>query len=185
MTIQPNRPSRSDAVDKLSKELLEAITQDETVYPWNPTDPESEAYFAELEQDFSITDCFSSEEIETQSETFFSRLHQHWETTESTQVEAALLEQFSDVPLSWLETIARKAKQMVKTNLTELQQLVECVKPLLSNWAEEDLLGLARLASAVQGNQVRLAPWEELTPLEQACLSLAIAQYALTQLEDF
>ena len=185
MTIQPNRPSRSDAVDKLSKELLEAITQDETVYPWNPTDPESEAYFAELEQDFSITDCFSSEEIETQAETFFSRLQQHWETAESTQeVEAALLEQFSDVPLSWLETIAHKAKQTVKTNLTELQQLVECVKPLLSNWAEEDLLGLARLASTVQGNRVRFAPWEELTPLEQACLSLAIAQYALTQLEN-
>ena len=184
MSNQFNRPSRPEAVDKLSKELLEAITQDETVYPWNPIDPESEAYFAELEQDFSITDCFSSEEIETQAETFFSRLHQHWETTESTQVEAALLEQFSDVPLTWLETIAQKAKQTVKTNLTELQQLVECIKPLFTNWAEEDLLGLARLAYAVQGNQVRFAPWEELTPLEKARLSITIAQYALTQLEN-
>lgn len=84
----PDRPIHSrkiEELDELSDELLEAITLGEGNYPWNPADPEAEAYFAELEADFSVTDCFDSREIEAQAETFFSQLHQCWEKAKNAQ----------------------------------------------------------------------------------------------------
>jgi hypothetical protein len=94
-----------------------------------------------------------------------------------------------------LEAIASKAQQIFSTNLSLADQLVLCVKPLLPNWADEDLLVLARpLAYAMRGASdsngesipgvPRPVEWTELTQMEQVRMSLAVAHSALVQLNN-
>ncbi|MGK7877420.1 MAG: hypothetical protein AB4426_30205 [Xenococcaceae cyanobacterium] len=175
-----------EALNKFSEEFLEALLQEEAIYPWNPAEPEAEAYFAELEQNFSLADWSDSEEIAPRAETLFSHLHQCWASSTISRVKKSLFEQFGDfVPSEWLELIAAQAEQIVSANLSPLQQLVQCVKPLLENWAEEDLQVFARpLVYAMRGNTfVRQAQWDELSSIEKVRVSMAIAQYAFSQLQ--
>jgi hypothetical protein len=98
------------------------------------------------------------------------------------------------MPEAWLEAIAHKAQQICSTNLSLAEQLVLCVKPLLPNWAEDDLLVFARpLAYAMRGKSDsatethRVASpieWTELSSMEQARLSLTVAHSALLQLQN-
>jgi hypothetical protein len=69
--------------------------------------------------------------------------------------------------------------------------MVECVLDILPQWAEEDLQVLARpLAYAMrevdsEGTQLAMAtkrPWAQLSEIEQARVSLAVARYAISQL---
>jgi hypothetical protein len=71
-------------------------------------------------------------------------------------------------------------------------QMVECVLDILPQWAEEDLQVLARpLAYAmrdIDSEGVELVtetkrPWAQLSEIEQARVSLAVARYAISQLE--
>ena len=66
----------------IKEELLETLIQeDQPDYPWNPGEPEAEAYFAQLEQEFSLLDDLDAEEIDTKAATFYAKLHQHWDAT--------------------------------------------------------------------------------------------------------
>ncbi len=57
-------------------ELLEALLEaDDSLYPWNTADPESEAYFAAREQDLLLDDWF--EKMES-PQTFLTQLDQIW-----------------------------------------------------------------------------------------------------------
>jgi hypothetical protein len=75
------------------------------------------------------------------------------------------------------------------------EQLMQCVQELLPNWAEDDLLVLARPfaysmrstdAAVIESMLSNLGcqDWTALAEIEQARASLAIAQYALTQLQN-
>ncbi|MFW6359585.1 MAG: hypothetical protein ACOC0N_10305 [Chroococcales cyanobacterium] len=176
-------------------ELLEAILAQESVYPWNPADPEVEAYFATLEEEFCLWDN-TEEGITLEAENFFDQLHSCWETRPNDRVKQSLIKRFGNlVPVSWLEAIATQAKRVVSRPLVPTEQLVACVQPLLSQWTEADLQIFARpLVYAMRGtpnngletlfNFVRQAPWDELSSVEQVRLSLAIANYALQQLDS-
>jgi hypothetical protein len=59
---------------QLTKELLETLIQDDSIYPWNPYTDESEIYFNELEEDLSLSNCWTSEELEAKASDFFSIL---------------------------------------------------------------------------------------------------------------
>lgn len=189
-----------DAVSSVQGELLEALLQSEdNLYPWNPAEPEAEAYFVERERGFILEQWLEPEEIAQASQSLFEQLHQCWSSLESATEEnlhRSLSERFAALaPEAWLAAIAHKAQELVSSNLSLAEQLVLCVKPLLSNWAEDDLLVLARpLAYAMRGNSesaaetypgfVRQADWQELSAMEQARLSLAIAHSALVQLQN-
>lgn len=170
-------------------ELLEALLQpEETVYPWNPVDPEAEAYFADLELEFDLDD-WTDEEITRRSQRLFAHVDECWSGVPlSTQrLQEFLFEQFATrLPQSWLETIAAQAQQVVFTNLSLADQLVECVRPLLQNWASDDLLIFARpVAYAMRGTELerlKTGDWSELSEMEKARLSMEIAHYALRKL---
>jgi hypothetical protein len=77
--------------------------------------------------------------------------------------------------------------------LALVDQLVESVQTVLTDWETDDLQVMARpLAFSMRGGQeevlevllqsVRQTDWEALSELEQARLSLAIARYALGEL---
>lgn len=187
MTDQPIHHEESDSnLNQFAGELLEVLLQEEAPYPWNPADPETEAYFTELEQSFSLLDSGESDAVASEAETFFSHLHQCWATSGTARVQNFLAERFGDcVPTSWLEAIVHQAEQIVAVNLTPLHQLVECVRPLLSNWTDEDLQVFARpLVYAMRGQvYVQQAPWNELSEIDKVRLSMVIAKDALGQLE--
>jgi hypothetical protein len=178
---------------ELAKELLEALIQDEPVYPWDPYSNESEAYFSEVETELSLTDCWTSEELESHSNSFFASLEKCWQTSSPEYIKTSLQQQLDyKVPSRWLEKIINQAQDIFLTNLSPIEQLVQCVKPLLSGWEEEDLQVFARpLVFAMRGKAdysleqwITKNSWEELSPIEQARLTMAIAQYTLTELKN-
>lgn len=211
MTHNPSRPSMFPFQAQAELELLQLMLQEEPLtypcgaeesfaYPWNPASSEAEAYFDALEQEV-VKAGWSTEEFAEQGQILSNYLNQVW--SDLPEVAPAmvkddcvvLLQQFAaHVPQSLLETIARRAQQVVSVNLSLADQMVQCVKECLPNWADDDLQVLARpFAYAMRGGaetemleaalrSVRCAAWTELSGVEQARLSLAIARYAIAQM---
>jgi hypothetical protein len=180
-----------DALSGTQGELLEVLLQlGDDYYPWNPAEPEAEVYFAELEREFSLSDCQDEAQIESYSQGLFDKLHQCWASLSESNdsLNQSLGQRFASfVPQTWLEAIANQARTVASINLSLADQLVLCVKPLLPSWTDEDLLVLARpLAYAMRGPAApnRSAEWTELSQMEQVRLSLAVAHSALAQLKD-
>jgi hypothetical protein len=172
-------------------DLLEAILGADTTYPWNPTDPQTEAYLEALEQEFSLTDWEPSD-IQARSRAFFAQVDQLW-------LQKSLAQQFAErMPEQLLNQIVERAKKLIRSPLSMAEQLVECVQEVLPAWNIEDLQVLARpLAYAMRDFEtesttvvdstlktVRPVSWAELSELEQARLSLSIARYALAQVHQ-
>jgi len=190
MTSKPiGSDSSSYSQAQAELELVQALLQaNEAAYPWNPADPNAESYFTQMEQAFDLT-AWSEDEVAPRSQKFFSFLNQLWTPVSLTQKFSAR------VPQALLNQIAQHAQRIVASNLSLANQLIQCVQDVLPNWGEEDLQILARpLAYAMRGNEteaiestltaVRAVEWTELSEIEQARLSLAVARYALAQLDS-
>lgn len=193
-------------------ELLEALLEPEdATYPWNPADEESEIYFQELEEQFAqdLTD----EELTTHSQAFYGKLDTLWSKISdcshykcnTSNVSLANLQKTlhsafaASVPQSWLNAIAQKASEMLNTTRSIDERIIECVQTVLPSWQTEDLLVLARplpLAYGMRSSEsknpasaiisdIDNQEWTALSEIEQAKISLAIAHYAFTQLNNF
>ncbi|TAF06650.1 MAG: hypothetical protein EAZ77_11925 [Nostocales cyanobacterium] len=184
-------------------ELLEALLQPEdATYPWNLADEESEAYFHQLEQQFECEDLLG-ENLNRRSQDFYHHLDEIWSQVSHSKtdrdeqppksIQAALHSAFAaSVPSSWLNTIAQKVSEMINLEQSASDKLVECVQSLLPNWAADDLLVLARpFAYSMRSNEpqnlaaiisnIEKREWTELSEIEQAKISLAIAHYAFKE----
>ncbi|AFZ31880.1 hypothetical protein Glo7428_3401 [Gloeocapsa sp. PCC 7428] len=180
-------------------DLLAALLSSENAtYPWNPADPETEIYFEE--QDALVSEV-SSAEFQARSQHFYSKLTELWSAvTPSKKNSSSDIDCFPDwqhdfasyVPHAWLEAIADRAKQVFPAPNSLTEKLVQCVRGLLPNFVEADLLVLARpfaqtLCSVKQESQAVMShlhhhDWDDLSEIEQAKASLAIARYALAQI---
>ncbi|HSF75390.1 MAG TPA: hypothetical protein VLA84_16465 [Microcoleus sp.] len=178
-----------DSQTQAQMELLATIVQTDVAYPWNPAQLESESYLAALEQEFALSDSFSDSDIALKSQVLFSQLEQVWLTT---ALQKSLREKFARVPQAFLASIAQSVQNATVKYQSLADQMVECVLDILPQWAEEDLQVLARpLAYAMrdvdsEGGELVMAtkkPWAELSEIEQARVSLAVARYAISQLE--
>lgn len=182
----------------LKHDLLHAILSDTTPYPWEPDTEAADAFFARLD-DVWLEDQSPEEleQIHAQGTTFFAQLDQLWgaeATSAMESIKVELVQHFGDrMPTPFLDSIVRQAQALITTQQPLADQLVQCVQGLLSSWATDDLMVLARpYAYAMRGNDsdsleaalrsVRYAAWTELSGVEQARLSLAIARYTLSQL---
>jgi hypothetical protein len=95
-----------------------------------------------------------------------------------------------------LGAIATQAHQVLSTSQSLADQLVQCVQNILPDLAEEDLYVLARPLAYTMRNgeshcavdstleKIRTVAWEELSEVEQARLSLAVARCALLEIES-
>ncbi|MEH2415688.1 hypothetical protein [Nostoc sp.] len=192
---------------KVDLEFLEALLQPEdATYPWNPGDDESEPYFQELEQQFGIPDLLD-EELIRRSQDFYSHLDTLWSGIASTpdhnhnlqhagllNLQETLRTTFcAYVPQELLNAIATKAAEIFASRQLISEQLVECIQTVLPTWGTEDLLVLARpFAYAMRSTEsqnaasaltnLKNSEWTALSEIEKAKVSLAIASYALTQL---
>ena len=190
MSLNPQLPlDDSEAQAELIDCLLASST---TTYPWNPAAPDTADYYLETDRHFSL-DNWSDAEITQKSRSFFAQIQSCWANSPTPVLEisplAALIEQFgARVPQQWLAQIADKVSALATNQLEPIDRLVQSVQALLPNWATEDLLVIARpYAYAMRGdtgvnnidNIVRPLAWTELSELEQAKLTIAIAQAAI------
>jgi hypothetical protein len=169
-------------------------------YPWNPATPEAEAFFMNSAMP-SIFDGISEAEVSQRSQNFFNHLNQLWPIV---SVEATLIERFAArVPQNWLAAIAQRAEAVVNTaqqtvadvSNTLADQLVQCVREVAPGLAEDDFYVLARpLAGQMRNSssmnvvdaqiaQVPQVAWEQLSDVQRARLGLAIARYAINELQ--
>lgn len=184
-------------------DLLTTLLQpeDET-YPWNPADQESETYFNQLEHLFEGDDLLA-EDITRRSSDFYDHLDEIWsqvchsktdhEEQPAKTIKTALHTAFAaSVPLSWLNTIAEKASEIINLEESASEKLVQCVQTLLPNWGTDDLLVLARpFAYSMRSNEqqncvsiisnIQNQEWASLSEIEQVKISLAIADYAFKE----
>ena len=178
---------------------------DDATYPWNPADAESENYFAQLEQRFELKDVLD-EELTTRSQSFYNRLDTLWSNnfnsnsykyTKSSLVanlQKNLQAGFAGhVPQDWIKIIAQKAAEIFNSGQSMGEQLVECVESVLPSWDTDDLLVMARpfayaMRSGEQQNvnsvveNVENREWTNLSEVEKAKVTLAVASQALNQL---
>lgn len=174
-------------------ELLETLLAANLAnYPWNPADSSAVEYYERSDSEF-VFDDWSDEEIGERSQSFFTQIQSCWANVPPPIVDnnplTALNAKFgSRVPQQWLEAIALKVTSTIDFNLEPAEQLVQSVQDLLSNWATEDLLVMARpYAYAMRCDPgvndpdriVRPLNWLELTEVERAKLTILIAQYAI------
>jgi hypothetical protein len=202
-----NKINGSNTFDSLASqmelELLKALLEpDDATYPWNPADDESESYFSELEQQFLMQDVLD-EELTIQSQTFYSQLDTLWSEVPHNKHQVVVdnlketLQKFftTDIPENWLKAIAQKATEIVASQQSMSDQLVQCVQAVLPTWAADDLFVLARpFAYAMRSSElqnltsiisnIENREWETLSEIEQARVSIAIAHYALRQMDN-
>lgn len=177
-----------DSQTQAQMDILATIVQTDVAYPWNPAQLESESYLTALEEEFALSDSFSDSDIAQKSQVLFAQLEQVWLTT---ALQKSLREKFARVPQDFLTRIAQSVQNATVKYQSLADQMVECVLDILPQWAEEDLQVLARpLAYAMrevdsEGAQLVMAarkPWAQLSEIEQARVSLAVARYAISQL---
>ncbi|MEH2173180.1 hypothetical protein [Nostoc sp.] len=196
----------SSLPSQLDLELLEALLEPEDAnYPWNPGDEESEAYFQELEQQFGMEDL-QGVELMRRSQDFYGHLDTLWSsispTPDNNNIQQAVVLNLQEtlrtnfsacVPQILLNTIASKAAEIFAARQLISEQLVECVQTVLPAWGTEDLIVLARpFAYAMRSSESQNAAsalsnlqnseWTDLSEVDKAKVSLAIASYAFTEL---
>jgi hypothetical protein len=177
VTVRWNEPDNDATVE------VRENPNSKIVYPWNPADAESESFFNSLEQKFSL-DVLSEIEISDRADAFFSHLDSLFAAP---TLETSLAHKFATVPQSILNAIARQAQKLATSSASLADQLVLCVQEALPQWAEEDLQVLARpLAYSMRGEEqsVKSTDWAKLSETEQARLTLAIARYALKEIQE-
>lgn len=188
----------SEAISQTQAELLDLLlsSDEDSQYPWHPSDPEAEEFFAQLENEFNLEE-WSEAEISEKSEKLFARINECWQPEKSAleTLKTSLYNRFANIPQAMLEAIATKAQQVVSSQLSMADQLVQCVNSLLPDWSEDDLQVFARpLAYAMRGSSAQEATsgtvldatpvdWDQLSDVEKARITLAIANYALNQLK--
>jgi hypothetical protein len=188
MSINPQ--SSLDSSSEAQFQLVDSLLASSTLcYPWNPTDLNTDDYYLESDRHFNLDD-WSESEIAQRSQSFLTKIQSCWGNSPIPELDisplAALIEKFGTrVPQQWLAQIAKNVDSLVDSNLEPLDRLIQSIQDLLPNWATDDLLVMARpYAYAMRGNyqlDIKSLDWTELSELEQAKLTIFIAQHVIDQ----
>ena len=183
-----------------ASDLLTSLVSDQTPYPWLPSHPASEPYFTQAAAE--LADPMVDEAIAAGWQQFSNQLEALWADQSTTThtltqtVAQTLIAQFQGrVPLDRLQTIAATVADLSHQGQSYLDQLVSCASAMLPSWDRGDLAVLARpLAYSLRGGQseildlnlrtMQVFDWDNLSEIEQARLSLAIAAVALKAAES-
>lgn len=191
MSFTPQQPQHSSQAEAELMDILLAAPNSD--YPWDPSDPIAADYYAATDRQFNLDD-WSEAEIAQRSQAFFSQIARScWTNSPSPEPEASTLETLiakfgARVPQQWLEQIATNVSNLATSKLEPVDRLVRSVGDLLSNWAEEDLLVMARpYAYAMRGDGAidnpdlvsRNLDWQQLSEVERAKLTMMIAACAI------
>lgn len=177
---------------EIEQDLLQLVLQEQVQYPWNPA--ESEAFFAGIEA--ATEDEWEPEELAAQGQAIATQLDSLWaqidQNAANPQVAALLSRLAGRVPQQIVSGIVQRSQQLVSSNLSLADRMVQCVQEFLADCNPEDLLLTSRKFAVVRSRgtasnsldtalqQIPAADWDALPAGEQVYLSLAIAHAALT-----
>ncbi len=187
-----------DSLDDITIQVKESPA-DRIAYPWNPAVPETDEFFTESTT-ATIFDGIDDAEISQRSQALFAQFDGLWAAS---TLETTLVQRFAAyMPRHALQAIAYKAQTLansaeqavVQASTTLVDQLVQCVREVVPGLADDDFCVLARpLAGAMRNSngtnaaleeqiaQYSNREWEQLSELQRAKLSLAIARVALEE----
>lgn len=186
-----NHTSDSNNIQtEIEKALIERLFTVDRSYPWSPNAPEVDDYFASLDTELDyLCEELSATELSQQWHSLSAKIEASW-------LEETLQNQFAErMPQTLLQTIAQRVQDLISSARPLEEQLAQCVQSILPQWDLDDLQVMARpVAFAMRSQEsetqmefalrsVRFAAWTELSGVEKAQLSLAIARYALAQLD--
>jgi len=192
-TGMADQPFTEDAV------RVEDLPGAKISYPWNPCDPESAGFYAESEQ-ASFLDGWQESEITNRANGFFAEIDRRWSTT---SLQTSLAQRFvARIPQELLASIAAQAQRLVADSrravtesLSVADQLVQCIQDVAINLGQEDLYVQARLLEPMRNSgsqtavdnllsQIPQTEWQQLSEIQKARLSLAIAHCAIDELRS-
>jgi hypothetical protein len=186
--------SQSDRQYQSEAELIDGLLAASTTeYPWNPADPDTADYYGRTDSHFSL-DEWSEAEIAQRSQALSAQMQSVWDKTAVAATAgplAAITAKFGTrVPHEWLAQIAANVSSTANSQLESVDRLVDAVQDLLTNWATEDLLVMARPYDAMRcgvlpdnpDSIVRPLAWTDLSKIERAQLTIFIAQSAIDAL---
>lgn len=190
MTYNYTSDSNNKIQTEVEKALIERLFTADRSYPWLPNAPEADNYFADLDAELDyLCEELSATELSQQWHSLSAKIEASW-------LEETLQKQFAErMPQTLLQTIAQRVHDLVESARPLEEQLAQCVQSILPQWDLDDLQIMARpMAFAMRSQEseakmevalrsVRFAAWTELSGVEKAQLSLAIARYALAQLD--
>lgn len=203
MASDSTRPCFSAFRSQAELELLQVVLDDaDASYPWNPADPAASSYFEQLEQE--VAAGWPTDMLDSYAQSLSTQFDQLWATVDAAQNAAqpvlttasfsGLFQRFADrMPQGLLERLVQQAQMAIASSSSLADQLVASVRDVLPEWGDDDLYVLARpFAYAMRDKgendllegalrSVRSEAWEDLSSIEQARLSLAIARHIIDQ----
>lgn len=199
MASDSTRPCFSAFRSQAELELLQVVLDDaDASYPWNPADPAASGYFEQLEQE--VAAGWPADMLDSYAQSLSAQFDQLWATVDAAQPAlttasfSGLFRQFADrMPQGLLERLVQQAHMAIASSNSLADQLVASVRGVLPEWGDDDLYVLARpFAYAMRDHSendllegalrsVRSEAWEDLSSIEQARLSLAIARHIIDQ----
>jgi len=180
-----------NAQQQAELELLHSVLSPASNHPWNPYSPATAEYVDRLEQ--ATADLLDDDAIDSQWSQVSTLAAALW-TAPADSLVATLTQKFGRrMPPLLLTQIAHQARSAANSGQSLIDQLVASAQAALSDWDAGDLQVMARpMALAMRSGAADLeavvasippADWEALSDMEQARLSLAIARYALAELD--
>ncbi|MGF1537396.1 MAG: hypothetical protein ACFB4J_13075 [Elainellaceae cyanobacterium] len=185
---QPSSPTSNQVELEFVQQVLADASEG---YCWDPAEDSTNA-------DPGQVDSKSTEflQVELNGSPFFETLERSWnEADAALKLETQLRQTLGDrLPQGLLARLLISAQQVIYTGQSLSEQLVQCIEGLIPQLDEDDLQVMARpyavamrdrgTPQSLEGLQtsVRATQWTELSPIEQARLSLAISHYILSEL---
>ncbi|AFY67885.1 hypothetical protein [Geitlerinema sp. PCC 7407] len=172
-------------------DLAQAVLYADMPYVWNPAEAAAEEYFMEAEAQLDA-EGMAAPELAQYAQAFEAAAFDLFAQHDRTSLCATLVEKFAQrVPQELLDGIVRQAQAMVKSQMSIAERLIACVQDALPHWSADDLQVLARpYAFAMRDRDyvsetlnATAISWEQLSEMDRARLSLAIARYALDELK--
>ena len=177
---------------QIELEMLHSVLDKDASYLWNPSDLANTNYLDKLEDIFASGDL-SEDIFKSQWSRVSQQAEQLWSNSSSALVKSLIQEFESRMPSQLIAQLATKAQEVSTNGLELVDQLVDCVQAVVTGWNVDDLQVMARpLAMAMRDGRseilnvalrsVRQTDWDNLSDLEQARLTLAIARHALDEI---
>ncbi|MGF1458638.1 MAG: hypothetical protein ACFBSG_06375 [Leptolyngbyaceae cyanobacterium] len=192
MNESSNSTTPANPQQQAELELLHSVLSQPSAHPWNPYDPQTAEYVDQLEQG---VDADWDDAVVSQWPQVSQLATALWAESSVTALATALMQKFgARMPAQLLQQIAHQAQAVAGNGQALIDQLVVSTQTILTDWAVDDLQVMARpLALAMRSGQeesvdamvqsLSASEWQDLSDVEQARLSLAIARYALAELD--
>jgi hypothetical protein len=187
-TPRIDQATRQDRHTEAINDLLAELFNAETAYPYGWPLSSAEQYGNEIEAQVSGFAEIPATEWDSRAQAFFAQVESCWPATASSLVESLQSKFSENIPTDWLTAIAAQAQQLTTAGLSPIEQLVECVKPLLTDWSVDDLQVFARplayaMRSGAPAAELPDQAWDTLSPVEQARSLLQVAKCALDEVQ--